>query len=257
MTKIHVRYGLTPADERHLVFGARLAAALGEQMFIWIHEDRKAQGLFEAGAVHSVRSMEDRAIREHVRQTLDGKVEANPRFVAGDPWSDLVDPDGILIGPRTTSTSSRTAFLATMDETDLRGRGDGPVCVPFGKGDSGSRAAEAVLPMAAKLGLGLIFYHTTYPNSKLPLNLPPERHMLSEVSENARVLREAADRRGVRHETVIQMADDIVGGLIQFAQSRDCLLIAMARSGRIGRGSQTIQTMQRSVIPVLVAKGRI
>ncbi len=253
MTRIYVCFNLTPDGERALAFGADLAAGLQVPLAVCIDADDEAEILFHDCVETKPHVMEERAVQHHVCNVLArGAVNVRPEFYRAQPSEMVLEPDAILIGACNVSALSTASFIAPMKESALRSRGDGPICIPWGKGDSCRRVAEIALPLAAKLGLSVVFYHTTWIDPQLPADALPERHMLQEVAENLRMLRGEADHLGLRHEAVIETADDVVEGLIRFALRWRSSLIAMAPSERIGIGSHVTQVLERSVTPVLV-----
>lgn len=253
MPTFHVRFGLTPEDERCLLFGARLASSCDEPLYVWVPNDPAARRLLKKQSDAATVYKERDAIHVHVRRHLDREgLGTYAELLLGDPWDGFRKSDAILIGSPATTAYSTLTCIVPKDETDLRARGDGSICVPLGNGDSARRVAAFVLPLAARLGVSVVFYHTTWLNPKLPAEAAPERHMLPEVVEHLRAMRAEAAALGVSCEAVVEAASTIDDGILRFALHRNCSLIAMARSVQIGRGSHVDQALARSVIPVLV-----
>lgn len=253
MQTFHVRFGLTPEDERCLLFGARLASSCDEPLYVWVPVDPAARRLLKMKPAQVV-SMEEDAIHEYVRWRFNHEgLHTHIRFMLGDPsvGTSRVS-DALLIGSSFAVRHPMFSYVVPKNETDLRARGDGSICVPLGNGDSARRVATFVLPLAAKMGVSVVFYHTTWLDPKLPVDAAPERHMLPAVAEHLRAMHAEAATLGVSCEAVIEAASTVDDGILRFALHRNCSLIAMARSVQIGRGSHVDQALARSVIPVLV-----
>ncbi len=255
MTTFHVRFGLTPEDERCLLFGARLASSCVAPLFVWIPDDLAARRLLKKQPAATTVYMEEDAILKHVRRRFvhEDLHTSYMQLMLGDLHIDTSRvSESLLIGSSFATTHPAFSYVVPKDETDLRARGDGSICVPLGNGDSARRVATFVLPLAAKLGVSVVFYHTTWLDPKLLADAAPERHMLPAVAEHLRAMRAEAAALGVSCEAVIEAASTVDDGILRFALHRNCSLIAMARSVQIGRGSHVDQALARSVIPVLV-----
>lgn len=249
MREIHVRFGLAPDDRRCLTYAADLAALLNGYLHAWLPPDEGVERLME-GAVPSAFDTEQRL----VARRLGGIVAPEVRYVVrhGNISKEAVGTGGIAVGPRGGRLTDVVSVVPMNEEQPLR-RGRGPICVPFGKGESAVRACEAALTLASKLKLDIVFYHTTWKDERLPEDAGPEAHMLPEALGILRALSRRAEAHRIRTETVIETAPTVVGGILAFALERGCSFIAMARGPEIGRGSHVDQALERSVIPLIVA----
>lgn len=148
--------------------------------------------------------------------------------------------------------------LITFDEVGPSRALDGfrgPIILPFGNGESGRTASRLALLIAKQLGLEIVFYHTTWRSdcgSDDPrLNMCESAHALCSYLETT------ARSLGIRHQVRVEMADDIVEGLIRFGMRCNASMIAMSRGLSTAReGSYVTRTLASSPIPVLLSGRR-
>jgi hypothetical protein len=254
MHDIHVRFGVAPSARGEFRFAVDLAERLGGRLFVWTDRDAAARKLLEGIGPPSVDDREHAHVHDRVRLEIaamgSGLV---PKSCQGDPSSAVRDGRSILVGSRASAASAACASIATMGELSLLARGSGDVCVPFANGESGVRAAAFAVPFAIRLGLGVLFYHTTWREEGVPEGAAAERHMIPGTHETLARLRAVADLSGVRHRALIETAPAVAEGFLRAALREGCALIALARGTRVGRGSYVDQALERSVIPVLTA----
>lgn len=167
-----------------------------------------------------------------------------------------IAPDSILVDQAAKHHKRDAIVLASYDETSVCGRqGDGVVFVPFGDETSGMHAAHFGLPLAKKLGLSVVYYHTTWKDEKT-ISEDPADHMCAAARGIAGELTRMARSHGVEHRFVIECADDVVEGMLQSAMRERAALIVLARGARTGIGSYVMQSLTQSPIPCLVAPRR-
>lgn len=254
MRNIHVRYGLSPRADAELRFGIDLARRLRARLFVWTEADAASDALLKAAGCDDAATREQAHVRDRV-SLLVARMEAGlqPTYCQGNPTDAVRDRESIVIGGRDAGGRQASAALATMGERALGARGAGEIFLPFANGASAETAAKTAIPLAARLGAPVLFYHTTWREEGVPDDAPAERHMTDEAFEVQERLWNLADRAGVRHRSVIETATAIAEGTVRGALNEGCALIAMARGRHVGAGSYVDQVLERSVIPVLVA----
>lgn len=142
--------------------------------------------------------------------------------------------------------------IVPFGETNVCGRGEGEVMIPFGSGESGKESAKIGLSLARKLGLGVVFWHTTWKNRKV-LSPEPEEHMVIEAKNVLSEIQKRADDTKVKHRYVIETADDVVEGIIRFALKEHAVMIVMSRGRNTGMGRYGERLIERrSPVPVLI-----
>ena len=127
------------------------------------------------------------------------------------------------------------------------------IMVPFAGGPSGLRAASAAARFGQALGgnVEVTLYHTTWPDPDVVSDIP-SFHMCEEVEKRqARVETELLGFSSQR--SLIEMTEDVPGGILRAALRLDIDLIVMARGASTARGSYVDRVLSRSTVPVLIA----
>lgn len=153
--------------------------------------------------------------------------------------------------------------LAPFDEARFAGRSGGGLLVPFGEGHSGLSSATLALALAEELHMPVTFYHTTWPAAGCT-SPDARQHMCSEALAVCQTLERMATSAGVSFHTHIEMANDVVEGILQCAvalprpgrASLPADLIVMSAGTNIGIGSYVDKTMAFSSTPLLVVAGK-
>ena len=254
MRQIHVRYGVAPKAQAELAFAIDLARRLSGRLFVWTEADAATRALLDGLAGPSAKDREHAHVSDRVR-LLIARLEADVplTYCQGDPSRAVHDRDSIVVGTRDAKRRPSAVAVATMGETSIGARGGGEICLPFANGESAIDAAATAIPFAARLGLPLLLYHTTWREDGLPSDAPPQRHMTDEAAAILKRIRAMADLADVRHRALVETATAIAEGTVRAALNAHCVLIALARGRHVGRGSYVDQMLERSVIPVLVA----
>jgi hypothetical protein len=150
------------------------------------------------------------------------------------------------------------SVLQPFEESSLA-RSGGGVLVPFGDGESGLVSAEVAVPLARALSLDVIFYHTTWPLAGVP-SKDAHDHLAGEARSHYERLRSMAEAAGVKHEFAIEMADDVVFGMLACAyngavsalNARPASLVVMSHGLGTCLGSYVEKALVRASTPILV-----
>ncbi|KKW32266.1 MAG: hypothetical protein UY76_C0034G0008 [Candidatus Uhrbacteria bacterium GW2011_GWA2_52_8d] len=126
------------------------------------------------------------------------------------------------------------------------------VLVPFGKGDSGVRAARLGVRLAKGLDLPVVFYHTTWRKPGVE-SIDGWDHLHDEARKVAQTLRGIACQQNVFFIFDIQIqAPSVFAGIIVASFKRHAAMIVMARGTNILRGSYVSQMAESSPVPLLI-----
>lgn len=254
MRNVHVRYGLAPRAQTELAFAADLARRISARLFVWTESDAPARALLERFGDPDAAGREHAHVGDRVRLAIC-RLQAGltPSFCSGDPAYAVRDPESIVVGAPDARGRTAASTVATMGEASIDARGGGEICLPFANGESAVHAASVAIPLAARLGKGVFFYHTTWRREGLPDDAPAERHMTAEALAVLARIGAMADEGGVKHRALVETATAIAEGAVRAALRERCCLFVLARGQHVGRGSYVDQMLGRSVIPVLVA----
>ena len=253
MKNVHVAYGFSGRARRALGFAAAFADRLRAELFVWIGRDAAAAALIESALSKSIADREDTHVRDRVM--IDVGLSApslRPRFVRGNPEEAARGVDSVLVSQHVGRLNPGVAQLVPMDERAIEARGRGPICLPFGNGDSGRLAARAALPLAKALGLPLLLYHTTWKERALPATAPAEAHMTAGARVLQREIEAEASLSGVPCRALIETATAVVQGVSRAALNERCALIVMARGKNVERGSYADGVLARTTVPVFL-----
>lgn len=124
------------------------------------------------------------------------------------------------------------------------------IFVPFGSRQSGVDAAEVAVPLAAHLGMRVIFYHTTW-NKKGLASGDPSTHMCSGATSVMESLGHLAQEAGVEHGFMIELTDDVLEGVVLAALINRASLIVTSRGQSVLIGSYA-ERLSRGPVPVLI-----
>lgn len=237
---LYVRFRDTRSGRAELQYAAKLAARMN--------------GTRLAVLVPVATVISDETVRRRLTERLEaiGLSAGAFGFQPEDrPLTDI-SHGGIAIG-NILVTPARDAALMPYDQTEPCANGKRMrILLPFAGGPSGLRAAE----MAARLGRSLsdaefVLYHTTWRNRSISSDVPA-LHMREEV-ENRRSRIESELRVIGPHQARIELAIDVVSGIVNAALQTDADLIVMSRGRSTVRGSYVDRVLARSTVPVLVA----
>ncbi len=153
----------------------------------------------------------------------------------------------LLITNETWQRNVPAVFLCRNEPFRL----DGPILVPLGNGSSSQYIVKHGLEVLRCFNRPIIFYHTTYRNDRYH-NQEPRQHMERQVAQLLYHAQQTATRLGLEHTTIIELADSVVGGLIQAAIRENCDLIVMAPGLDTIRGSYVDGVIKHSRIPMLI-----
>ncbi|MEA3248810.1 MAG: cation transporter [Patescibacteria group bacterium] len=142
-------------------------------------------------------------------------------------------------------------ILIPRKEATLFGRSFGSMLVPFGSGESGIHAARSVLPICEKLGLNIVFYHTSWSKDGIRSSHTWD-HMSDEAKAVARCLKALADGADVECEFVLERVPTIRNGIVENSHRFGCSLTAVCESPGIRKGTNVINTVKLSTTPILI-----
>lgn len=173
-------------------------------------------------------------------------VSDEPRWVVDPPRETL------FVADQLESVCRRAHVLLPFDERSVFGRGKGGILLPFSDGSSGPDAFPLALHLAKQLGVPLIAYHTTWPEDG-ETSAQAEDHMCEGArcvqSDIARAV--AADGGAVELRFVIELAEEVVAGIVRAALVNHASMIVMARGGKTLVGCYVDRTLQQSPVPAL------
>lgn len=177
---------------------------------------------------------------------------ASPTTVSGEvaPSSIVLHPDTLFVADSVDAVRRDANVLVAFDERTVFGRGRGGLLLPFGDGSSGPDALPITIHLARQLGVPIIAYHTTWRNEDQPSERP-EDHMCAAARVVQQQLARAIADSGVEVQFVIEMADEVVTGVIRAALAHNARMIVMARGGKTLVGCYVARVLQQSPIPVL------
>lgn len=175
-------------------------------------------------------------------------------FKAGADKQQLVADSLILVDRRPDFHCPElyTPVLIPLDEPGLRCRGQGSILLPFGDGRSALRAAQLAVPIAAKLAMKIVLYHTTWLEPDIT-SCDPADHASTGARQTQAELEAVVAAAGVACEVVIEATDDTVEGIVQCAMREQARLIVMARRLKPGIGCYVFRALKQSPVPLLIA----
>ncbi len=255
LNSVSVYFEDTVVGRAGLAYAADLASGLSLHLEVFVCTDSRREETVGDSAT----------VRTALVERLSALVAEVTKLAYGDQFTintyevgkeAVIAPDSILVDQAAKHHSRDAIVLASYDETAVRGRlGTGPIFVPFGDETAGMHAAHFGLPMAKKLGLPVVYYHTTWKDEDTTSDNPAD-HMCAAARRIQSELTRMATAHGVEHRFVIECADDVVEGMLQCAMRERAALIVLARGARTGIGSYVTQSLAQSPIPCLVAPRR-
>lgn len=237
ITAVFVPFRDTPIGHAAM----RYAADLGERLHAPLHVQYLAPR-------NGTDSAEDRRVRARAVELLGER----PRTVSYVFENDVhgVLPKGALVVDTTLAQRRTDAWVvASQSEASVCARGQGPVCIPLGDGESGSHASFVGIPIARALGLPVVFYHTTWRNPAVASD-EARAHMDPDAQLVLATAQQHAVAQRVSCHAVVEMADGVAEGIVRAALRERCSLILTARGRGTGRGSYVDQLLVESPIPV-------
>lgn len=171
---------------------------------------------------------------------------------------DQLPPNPIIVSSELAMRRSDVNILQPFEEVSVR-RTQGGVLVPFGDGQAGPVAASVALPLARALGLSVVFYHTTWPAAGVTSTNPVD-HIYSASRAQYDRLAAMAQAASVQHRMEVEMADDVVMGMLGCALNGGISpdnpspvnLVVMSHGVNTCIGSYVEKTLNRASTPVLV-----
>jgi hypothetical protein len=167
-------------------------------------------------------------------------------------------PNPLVVSSELAMRRGDINILQPFEEGSVR-RTQGAVLVPFGDGQAGPVAAAVALPLARALGLAVLFYHTTWPAAG-QTSVNAVDHMYSASRAQHDRLGAMARAAGVQYRMEIEMADDVVMGMLGCALNGGVSpdhpvpvsLVVMSHGVNTCIGSYVEKTLNRASTPVLV-----
>lgn len=264
MTQISCVYSRTATGRLALIFAADLWSKLhsaepattngpkqtgqadsaqDQPLHVYLRSDPDGAALIDAGAANTLMATEASLVHDDVvRKTklAAGAIALDANHAA----------NGVIVDHNLAFERDDLSVLFPCRESTLLGRGNGPILVPFGDGQSVMPAAEIAFDLAQHLGLPVVLYHTTWTVPGLSTTDPKE-HMCSSAQALLKTLRSMAEQSGVECSVVVETADDVVEGLLHCALRQSARLIVMSRSAKTTIGCYVSQTLRKTPIPLL------
>lgn len=171
-------------------------------------------------------------------------------------------PNAIIVNNGLALKRRDLTVLQPFEETNVL-RVGGTILVPFGDGDSGLISSNVAIPLAKATTLDVMFYHTTWRNESVASDSPAD-HMCTEAASHQTMLQELATENGVNHTFAVEMADDVVMGMLNCAlnggvsveEPNPVNLIVMAHGVNTHLGSYVEKALNVSATPILVIGNR-
>ncbi len=246
MKQIHVYFVDTPQGRAELRFARDLAEKLGVEITVDVHYNPAANTCFESAGIQLPNTSEHAAsLLPWLNEIAGGPVEI--RFTE-EPLTDI---DGLVVSNAMARAGNvRVPVFASVYEPCLNPEGRA-ICIPFGNRGTALVAACLAIPLAAKLGVAVVLYHTTWCD-KNNASKNPRDHMCEDAQAIETQLLELAETHGVSATSVIEMVDDVADGGIRFAIAQHCCLMAMAYGERILRKPYSDSALKASPVPILI-----
>jgi len=179
------------------------------------------------------------------------KIGADVRLFSGAPVDIQFPDNALVVDNQLGALRNDVLSLCPFDEEKVFGRRKGPIYLPFGDGESGIHASEIAFALAKAIGVTVVLYHTTWRDERNP-STDARDHMVPAAREDWERLQARATELGVSRQSIIEMAVDVVPGLLESATGR-AILIVVARGLKTIEGSYVEQILEQSAVPVLVA----
>ncbi len=164
-----------------------------------------------------------------------------------------VNRQTLLVAPELPKRTDVDVLLP-MGATALKLTSNHCLLIPFGSGRSGVRAAQIGIPLAERMGLTVVFYHTAWRRSDVDSQNGWD-HITPEARQISKELNRMAVGAGLtnRSRFVVETADTVIDGMIRAALLHKAALIVMARGDEVRKGSYVDQLAVVSPVPLLIA----
>ena len=253
--KVFVFFNDTSSGHAELKYAADIATRLNSKLIVLVRNSLETAILFAKNSKYCVREIleiSQKRIREKVSLLINACLQISYKVVPDD-LNLLNSNKTIVVSNSIISEQNNFSVIAPFDEIGLLERGPGEIMIPFGNGESGIFAANKTLPIIKRLGLNMVFWHTTWKNPAIASE-EPKTHMVPEAKSVLKTIREKADELGIKHRSVIETADDVVEGILRFALKEHSVMIVMARGRKTGEGRYGDRLIKRSSpIPIFMA----
>lgn len=257
MTQISCVYSRTATGRLALVFAADLwsklhgvssatASSKDQPLHVYLHSDPAGAAAIEASLTKAIGNL--MAVEANlVRSDVLAKTNLAPDSIVLDSNHAA---NGVIVDHNLAFERADLSVLFPCRESTLLGRGNGPILIPFGDGQSVMPAAQVGFAMAKKLDLPVVLYHTTWTVPGLTA-ADPQAHMCASAQALLKTLQSMAEQSGVECSVVVETADDVAEGLLQCALRQSARLIVMSRSAKTTIGCYVSQTLRKTPIPLL------
>lgn len=264
MTQISCVYSRTATGRLALVFAADLWSKLhgvssatasskdqpshvkslhSQPLHVYLSSDPAGAASIDESRVSDLVAIEASLVRDDVL----GKTNLAPDSIVLDSNHAA---NGVIVDHNLAFERADLSVLFPCRESTLLGRGNGPILIPFGDGQSVMPAAQVGFAMAKKLDLPVVLYHTTWTVPGL-IAADPQAHMCASAQALLKTLQSMAEQSGVECSVVVETADDVVEGLLHCALRQSARLIVMSRSAKTTIGCYVSQTLRKTPIPLL------
>lgn len=125
------------------------------------------------------------------------------------------------------------------------------IFIPFGTGESALHAAPPAIEIARKTGMPLVFYHTTWRNESLSSKDPRDHMEQAAKAVQQRLKTWIAQAELPEPTVIVEMADDVMEGILFSAIVHKAALIATACNPQMTHGSYAVRLQTESPIPIL------
>lgn len=257
MTQISCVYSRTATGRLALVFAADLwsklhglsaatASSKDQPLHVYLRSDPAGAAAIEASLTKAIGNL--MAVEANlVRSDVLAKTNLAPDSIVLDSNHAA---NGVIVDHNLAFERADLSVLFPCRESTLLGRGNGPILIPFGDGQSVMPAAQVGFAMAKKLDLPVVLYHTTWTVPGLTA-ADPQAHMCASAQALLKTLQSMAEKSGVECSVVVETADDVVEGLLHCALRQSARLIVMSRSAKTTIGCYVSQTLRKTPIPLL------
>jgi nucleotide-binding universal stress UspA family protein len=257
MTQISCVYSRTATGRLALVFAADLwsklhgvssatASSKDQPLHVYLRSDPDGAAAIEASMTKAIGNL--MAVEANlVRSDVLAKTNLAPDSIVLDSNHAA---NGVIVDHNLAFERADLSVLFPCRESTLLGRGNGPILIPFGDGQSVMPAAQVGFAMAKKLDLPVVLYHTTWTVPGLTA-ADPQAHMCASAQALLKTLQSMAEKSGVECSVVVETADDVVEGLLHCALRQSARLIVMSRSAKTTIGCYVSQTLRKTPIPLL------
>jgi hypothetical protein len=251
-------FGETRSMKTAVCYAGRLAALLGgEKLHVYL-PGNAAAALAPALASGNAAELQRRRVEQQVMQWQRHAVEVHVDVDLATATPAQLPPNAIIVSNGLALKRRDLMILQPFEESDVL-RASGSILVPFGDGDSGTVAASVAIPLAQALALEVLFYHTTWPSAHTDSEDAVD-HLCASSREHFHNLAKMAQDANVAHRMAVEMADDVVFGMLHCALNGDVdasdprpvNLIVMAHGINTHIGSYVEKALAVSATPILV-----